>query len=314
MDRRLGLKGEKNENGKKSFINVFGFHAIVTSTFSIPVFTGSHTSTVFADFGGSFFKTLGRNVIHLFQTLTIGREDELWNYVPGYYTLYQFTFPVTFLGIFLRGKQLLQDLKVKKYNKDYLMFAFFLAALAFSMILNQNINRMIFLFLPLVYFFVLGLAELRKAIWPMFAIALGLFFLGSISFSKDYFTEYGNMSNYLFMKGYGDAITYCESIRREDQIIYSTYENLASPFITALLFSRTSPHDYLDTAVFKGEEDEFRVATEFTYYRFGLPEDIKSEHYRKHIIIIANSEREQFEALGYEMMEFGNYTVLTSSP
>lgn len=296
------------------FINVFGFSAITTSTFSVPVFTGSHTSTVFADFGSGFFSVIVRNLRHLFLTLTIGREDELWNYVPGYYTLYQFTFPITFLGIFLRAKQLLRDLKQKVYNRDYLMFSFLIAALCFSMILNQNINRMIFLFLPLIYFFVLGLMELARILPSGFAVVCGLFLLGSISFTKDYFTEYGNMSNYLFMKGYGQAIEYCEQIREEDQIIYSTYENLASPFITALLFSRTSPHDYLNTAKFKGEEDEFRVATEFTYYRFGLPEDIMEEHYKNHIIIIANSERERFAPLGYEMTEFGNYTVLTYTP
>ena len=121
------------------------------------------------------------------------------------------------------------------------------------------------------------------------------------------------MSNYLFMKGYGDAITYAEEIREEDQIIYSTYENLASPFITALLYSGTSPYDYLETAEYKGIEDEFRVAISFTHYRFGLPEDIEDEKYMEHILIISSMERKRFENLGYEMKEFGNFLVLESS-
>ena len=112
------------------------------------------------------------------------------------------------------------------------------------------------------------------------------------------------------MKGYGDAITYAESIREENQKIYSTYENLSSPFLTALLYSHTSPYDYVDTVTYKSEDAEFKVATRFTYYTFGFPEDIEDDKYKDHILIISNMEIPRFKALGYQMKEFGNYQVL----
>ncbi len=292
------------------FINVFKLPAILTSLFTVPTFTGSHTSTVFISLNGSILVTLGKNLLHLLQMLTVGCEDELWNYVPGYFTLYQFTFPITFLGIFLKFKEMITDMKVKKYHGSAIMGSMLLAAFLFSLILNQNINRMVFFFLPLIYFFGMGVYCIGQYSRYLFAITAFLFALGSISFTKDYFTEYGSMSNYLFMKGYGEAVAYAEEIREDDEIIYSTYENLASPFITALLYSRTSPYDYLETAEYKGLEDEFKVATAFTHYRFGLPEDIQDNKYKEHIIIIATSEKERFENLGYEMTEFGNFFVL----
>lgn len=292
------------------FINVFKLPAIITDLFTVPTFTGSHTSTVFISLNGSILRTLGENLLHLLQMLTIGCEDELWNYVPGYFTLYQFTFPITFLGIFLGFKNIIKDMKVKKYNGSAIMGSMLLAAFLFSFILNQNINRMVFFFLPLIYFFGYGLYRIGNESRYLLGAAIIILGLGSVSFTKDYFTEYGTMSNYLFMKGYGDAITYAEKIREEDQIIYSTYENLASPFITALLYSRTSPYDYLETAEYKGEEDEFKVAVSFTHYRFGFPENIKDEKYREHILIISTMEKERFLDMGYEMKEFGNYMVL----
>lgn len=291
-------------------INVFGFQEIITDCFTVPTFTGSHTSTVFISLSGSILKTIVENILHVLQMMTMGCEDELWNYVPGYFTLYHFTFPITFLGIFLGFKEIIQDLKIKKYNGNTIMGCMLLAAVLFSFILNPNINRMVFFFLPTIYFFGYGLYKVSIYSKFLLLIPVLILGLGSVSFTKDYFTEYGPMSNYLFMKGYGDAIVYAEEIREDDQIIYSTYENLASPFITALLYSRTSPYDYLETAEYKGLEDEFRVATSFTHYRFGFPEDIEDEKYREHILIISALEKDRFVNSEYRIAEFGNFMVL----
>ena len=185
-----------------------------------------------------------------------------------------------------------------------------LAAALIALFMEQNINRIVFLFLPLIYFMAVGMKALLQYSRCLSSYAAALICIGGLLFTKDYFTEYGPMSNYLFMKGYGDAIRYAESIRKEDDIIYSTYENLASPFLTALLYSRTSPHDFIDTAVYKEEGAEFNVASSFTHYRFGFPSDIEDEKYKEHILIISNMEKERFSSLGYEEKEFGNFTVL----
>lgn len=292
------------------FINVFDLPAIVTPYFSFAKFTGNHTNSTFLALDSTFPKAFLENIFHLLQMLTVGCQDELWNYVPGYFTLYHFTFPVTFLGIYVSFKEVISDLKEKKYNNHALMCCMFLGATIIALMMSQNINRIIFIFLPLIYFMIVGAISIGKYSRYLFACVIVLFGLGSFSFVKDYFTEYGTMSNYLFMKGYGDAIVYAESIRDEDDLIISTYENLASPFLTALLYSRTSPYDYLETAVYQGEGAEFTIATSFTHYIFGLPEDIEDEKYRDDIIIISNMEKERFENLGYKMTEFGNFTVL----
>ena len=292
------------------FINVFDQPAITTAYFSFPRFTGKHTDSVFISFNRTIFSSLGKNFVHLLSMLTIGAKDELWNYMPGYFTLYHFTFPISFLGLFSSCKKVFRDLKEKVYHPHGLMISMFSAAFLIAMFMNPNINRTIFLYLPMVYFMTIGFMEIGRYSRPLVSVGIVVVCIGALSFTKDYFTKYGNMSNYLFMKGYGDSIVYAESIREDDQMIYSTYENLASPFITALLYSRTSPYDYLETVEFKGLDHEFRVATSFTHYVFGLPEDIEEDKYKEHIIIISNMEIERFKDLGYKMTEFGNFTVL----
>lgn len=296
------------------FINVFDLPAIITPYVSFAKFTGNHTDSVFISFDRTIFRQLSENFFHLIKILTIGTEDELWNYFPGYFTLFHFTFPITFLGIIVAGKEFIKDLKTKEYNPNSLMFSLLLGSMIIALFMKQNINRIVFIFLPLIYFMVYGFIIISQYSKYLFRSALILFAIGSTFFIKDYFTEYGVMSNYLFMKGYGDAIVYAESIRQPEQKIYSTYENLSSPFLTALLYSRTSPYDYLDTATYKSEEAEFKVATGFTYYTFGFPEDIEDEKYKEHILIISNLEKERFEKLGYSMEEFGNYQVLWCEP
>lgn len=292
------------------FINVFDFPAIVTPYFSFAKFTGNHTNSVFISFDRTLPKQLTENLVHLLKILTIGTKDELWNYVPGYFTLFHFTFPITFLGIFVAGKDFFSDMKKKVYNSHNLMFFLLISSTIIALLMKQNINRIIFIFLPLIYFMIFGLLSIGRYSQYLLRTAVIIFSVAGLFFIKDYFTEYGNMSNYLFMKGYGDAITYAESIREDDQKIYSTYENLASPFLTALLYSRTSPYDYIDTVTYKGEDDEFKVASSFTYYTFGFPEDIEDEKYKDHILIISNMEIPRFKSLGYQMEEFGNYQVL----
>lgn len=292
------------------FINVFDFPAIVTSNFSFARFTGNHTNSTFLAFNAGLPKALLENLVHLLKMITIGTQDELWNYVPGYFTLYHFTFPVTFLGIYVGFKDVLRDFKKRNYNRHALMCCMLLGTFTIALFMVPNINRLVFLWLPLIYFMVLGFYTLGKYSRYLLALSLLLFGLGSVSFVKDYFTEYGTMSNFLFMKGYGDAVVYAEEIHEEGTIIYSTYENLASPYLTVLLYTRTSPFDYIETAVYKDEDAEFKIASSFTHYVFGLPEDITDEKYYKNIIIISNTERERFHGLPYSQTEFGNYTVL----
>lgn len=291
-------------------INFFDLPAVTTSFFSIPKFVGNHTSSVFVKFDSTLPSVLLHNLVLLLKTLTIGRSDELVNYVPGYYTLYLFTFPITFSGIGIAFKKLIASWKNRSYCTQAPMLSMLLASALFSLFIDPNINRMIFLFLPLIYFFVLGADNIRKYSKYLFCVLVLLLFLGGVSFTRDYFTDFKEDTNYLFMDGYGDAVAYAESIHKEGTMIYSTYDNLAAPFISALFFSRTPPQDFVDTVVYKDASAEFLVAKSFTHYVFGLPEDILEEKYHDDLIIISQYEKERFSNENYRITDFDLYAVV----
>lgn len=290
-------------------INFLDFPAIVTDYFSIPKFVGNHTGSVFIKFDSTLPTVLLQNLIRLLKIVTVGCNDELVNYVPGYYTLYLFTFPVTFLGIGIAFREFISGFRKREYCTHAPMISLLLASALFSLFITANINRMIFLFLPLIYFFVLGVDNIRKYSGYLFCTLMLVLSLGGVSFTKDYFVEFKKDTDYLFMDGYGDAVAYAESLHKEGTTIYSTYDNLASPFISALFFSRTPPQDFVDTVVYKDESAEFLVAESFTHYVFGLPDDILEEKYHNDLIIISQYEKERFSNGNYKITDFDLYAV-----
>ena len=303
-------------------INLFDLPAINTEYFSIPRFVGDHTGSVFIAFDSSLPVTLFSNLIRVLKMLTVGTTDEAINYVPGYFTFYHFTFPVTFLGLYLALKDMFSGNRKKAWNRHSPMVWMFMAAFLFSLFIDPNINRMIFIFLPVVYFFAVGTEAIYRKLRYAFVLLVLLFSLGAISFTRDYFTRFNETTASLCMKGYGNAIQYAESVRKEGQTIYSTYEGLASPFISALYFSETAPQDFVDTVIYKDPEAEFLVASSFTYYVFGLPDDLWEDeaaswdnpqlnlNYQDSILIIAQSEKEQFVSEKYRITDFDYYAVV----
>ena len=79
-------------------VNYLGLPEIVTNSFSFNKFTASRSDEVFLRLDSSLPAALWDNVKQLLITLTIGDNDEmLCHFIPGYATLLEFTFPITFL-------------------------------------------------------------------------------------------------------------------------------------------------------------------------------------------------------------------------
>ena len=144
-------------------VNFFGVPEIAASWISFPKFTSSHFSSVFVAFDRTLPSTLLHNLKDLLLMLTVGIPGEVsWNAMPGYWTLYCFTFPVTFAGILFGRRTAEKEAPAAQAANDVLGAAL-LSALLFSLFIQQDINRDVLLFLPLVYWYVMGLRFLYLA-------------------------------------------------------------------------------------------------------------------------------------------------------
>ena len=141
-----------------------------------------------------------------------------------------------------------------------------------------------------------------------------LIMLASVSFNRDYFSDYNYYATSIFMPGYGEAAKRAYEIAGDYTEIYSTYENLSAPFVIALYYTDYNPVKFADTVVYKDETDEFRVAESFGNFKFGLPEDYASYAGKDAVLILGSSELEAINgATDCTVENFGRYSVVYGS-
>ena len=343
-------------------VNFFGVPEIAASWISFPKFTSSHFGSVFVAFDRTLPSTLLHNLKDLLLMLTVGIPGEVsWNAMPGYWTLYCFTFPVTFAGILFGRRTAEKETPAAQAANDVLGAAL-LSALLFSLFIQQDINRDVLLFLPLVYWYVMGLrflylamtkgaalkepetgsgasakAASAKAVSQAAALpallSLVLLFGGFVPFARDYYGgEYNKVAASDFMPGYGDATILATELaekKGEASTVYSTYDLVASPFMLTLYYNKCDPYEFMDSVVYKDPEAEFRVASSFGRYVFGLPGTTSSEgndsiseddvlsglqtpEYANDIFVLTTAQAQAFDDAVYDKAVFKDRFVVVS--
>ncbi|MBF1008914.1 MAG: hypothetical protein HXK87_07310 [Lachnospiraceae bacterium] len=238
------------------FINVCKLPEIITPFFSVERFRSDHTASVFLSFSDLFLRGEGiKNSKELLLYLSVGVENgEYYTYMPGYWTFYVFTFPVTLVGFVVSLKRMREGRREALFavqNKaanahsashslsgvvaaEEIVFAAFLASFLFGLTVRISINHIIMVYLPLLYYTVCGYdACMRGAAYSTSEKAGGLpgkfgrqiflfpaltLWVGFLFFARDY---YGGRYNALcadsiFFRGYGEACVYAEEAVKKE--------------------------------------------------------------------------------------------------
>lgn len=238
------------------FINVCKLPEIITPFFSVERFRSDHTASVFLSFSDLFLRGEGiKNSKELLLYLSVGVENgEYYTYMPGYWTFYVFTFPVTLIGFVVSLKRMRkgrreatrkeQDAAADPRSGSHslsgtvaaeeIVFSAFLASFLFGLTVRISINHIIMVYLPLLYYTVCGYdACMREAAYSTSEKAGGLpgkfgrqlflfpaltLWVGFLFFARDY---YGGRYNALcadsiFFRGYGEACVYAEEAGKKE--------------------------------------------------------------------------------------------------
>ena len=305
-------------------VNYLGLPEIVTDSFSFNKFTASRQEEVFLSLDASLPAALLSNLKQLLITMTIGDNDEMkCHFIPGFATLFEFTFPITFLGIFLgkkafsKGKDNAEEGKLvpfaekKRYAMDAVFVTLLISCVALAIGIRADVSRMVMIFLPLIYFMVKGISF----IWERYSVGayvvMGVLVIAAGLFVKDYFFEFNDMTSGIFMPGYGEAAKRAYEIAGDEKKIISTYEDLSAPFMLALYYTDYDPVKFADTVVYKDEAAEFRIAESFGNFSFELPEDYAGDEYRDAVLILGSSEIGNIDpGSGCTIENFGKYSVV----
>ena len=238
------------------FINVCKLPEIITPFFSVERFRSDHTASVFLSFSDLFLRGEGiKNSKELLLYLSVGVENgEYYTYMPGYWTFYVFTFPITLIGFVVSLKRMRKgrreatrkeqdaatDLRSGSHSlsgavaAEEIVFSAFLASFLFGLTVRISINHIIMVYLPLLYYTVCGYdAFMRVAAYSASGKAGGLpgkfgrqlflfpaltLWVGFLFFVRDY---YGGRYNALcadsiFFRGYGEACVYAEGAGKKE--------------------------------------------------------------------------------------------------
>lgn len=237
-------------------VNVCKLPEIITPFFSVERFRSDHTASVFLSFSDLILRGEGiKNIKELLLYLSVGVENgEYYTYMPGYWTFYVFTFPVTLIGFVVSFKRMREGRREALFavqNKaanahsasrspsgavaaEEIVFAAFLASFLFGLTVRISINHIIMVYLPLLYYTVCGYdACMRGAAYSTSEKAGGLpgkfgrqiflfpaltLWVGFLFFARDY---YGGRYNALcadsiFFRGYGEACVYAEEAVKKE--------------------------------------------------------------------------------------------------
>ncbi|MBF0994299.1 MAG: hypothetical protein HXK82_02595 [Lachnospiraceae bacterium] len=237
-------------------VNVCRLPEIITPFFSVERFRSDHTASVFLSFSDLILRGEGiKNIKELLLYLSVGVENgEYYTYMPGYWTFYVFTFPVTLIGFVVSFKRMRKgrreatrkeqdaatDLRSGSHSlsgavaAEEIVFSAFLASFLFGLTVRISINHIIMVYLPLLYYTVCGYdAFMRVAAYSASGKAGGrrekfgrqifLFpaltlWVGFLFFARDY---YGGRYNALcadsiFFRGYGEACVYAEEAVKKE--------------------------------------------------------------------------------------------------
>jgi hypothetical protein len=298
-------------------VNYLGLPEIVTDVICFNKFTAARTGEAFISFGNGFGATALSNLKSMLLAVSIGDDRHtLAHYYPGYATLFEFTFPITFIGFISALVTFFKGKRAKDADKVYLVgngiFLFItLACAVLEIVILPDISRMVMLFIPVIYFFVKGAAAILQGGKAFFIAVAALLLVGGASFTKDYFTDFNQWSISIFMPGYGDAIKRAYEIAGDERQIYSTYEGLSSPFMLALYYNEYDPHKFYTTVEYKDPTAEFRIARSFGNFVFELPGDENEKVMAGDVFVVATSEENLFvETEGLNVEEYGGYAVV----
>ena len=140
-----------------------------------------------------------------------------------------------------------------------------LSGLAASLFIDVNVNRVNFLFLPLVWCQAEGLLLLRRRFSPALIPCMVALAIAAVLLGRYYVTDYARKLGPAFHEGLTEAVAYAEALDAE-QIWISGKVNM--PYIYVLFATRADTPEFLETVRWRNPRGAFRQASSFGRYRF----------------------------------------------
>lgn len=228
-----------------------------------------------------------------------------YNVSPEFGTLYYLSIPILIYGFAVTFRKNEVCIKQKRFSLDLLILFLFIAAFVVSMLIERpNVNRSCTIYIPLIYFLTLGMAEILKKSKAAAVLAGCCYLICFVLFIRYYFTEFPKTidadSMFASVTDIRDALDYADGINENNETIYVL--DSVQPYIFVLLAKQIDPYTFNEQKFISNDHFVKIIGN----YRFRL-DDILPDC----IYIFNNSDPlpEKIITNGFQSKQFGTVTV-----
>lgn len=238
-------------------INKFGMQSINLGLFTIPKLNEARQSAIL-NLDSNIFENIFSNLKTTLKIIFMQTDDLPWNSISFYGTVFLASIPFFIIGLATMFKQ-------KGYKSDFAFFIWFLTSLLMSSIMSANINRLNVIFIPIIYFVIIGVFSVVETMRHLRFPIITMYAAMSVMFIFNYFGPYQEQIGQNFYYGFGEAIQCAE--KQDSEHIYIT-NSVNAPYIYVLFYNNTDPHEYINTVQKKNPGQAFEQVSEFDKYLF----------------------------------------------
>ena len=293
-------------------INKFDLPEFKILCFTIPRMASNRFEQLSSVFSANFISSSFSNFGNSMKILITQYDGLGWSAIQFIGTTYIFSLPFTVIGII---KSFIRNKKSSEYEDNRklknIINIWFIVSVVLLFICEPNINRINIIFIPIIYYTVVGIYEMlnvnNKKFKVIISIIIALAYTSAfIAFGYLYAnTKFSGY--YVFEDNLKEVIEYVESKDANKIYIDNT---IKESYIYALFYTRENPNEfYKSVEFFRGDKMDFGNVKSYGNKHFYLPEDINKTE-EKTILVIDKRRNYQYDKSKYNMKEFERFRVL----
>ena len=289
------------------WINLFGGESFLFLGFTIPKLNQDRFHATTNLFSSDFLKTATENFRQGLRILFLQTDGLSYNAIDIFGTIYVFSTPFALFGLFHKGES--------DGEKNILVFlrVWMLVSLLMLFVVSPNINRINFLFPPLILLTGIGLYDLSVKVRRLAVVSSALYVSAFACFLSTYAGKWNTDNGlYSFRVSLGQAIDYAASVEGYDTCYVTKHAGEGA--IYTLFYQRIDPHVYLETVDIAGDPGTaaFEHINSFLDFNFnGIPNHIEEGN----VYILCKNYDHAFDDLDlskYTVVEFELYYVVNT--
>ena len=286
-------------------INTFNLPQINLPFMTIPRLSANRYEQVTSIFSGNFLENSISNFINALKVLFLQYDELDWNALYGFGTTYIFS---TFFCIIGLLASFIKKNKQTEIKYSYIFSICLIISILLTFVCEPNINRLNIIFIPIIYFTVLGIYLIVCNCKKIMSILIIFIYLISFSaFIPTYFQQ--DWDNYFtFENNLEEVVQYISTLNKEK--IYIT-NKIKEPYIYVLFYSKYPSQEFFNTVEYYNPNVGLRQVKHFGNYYFGNIKEINSSN-SSCAYVIKKKDLNQYNINTYDfkITEFEKYLVI----